>query len=92
MTQGTRQYLNVQQPTLVLRNEEAYLKYLSETRIESETNELVNGVWDGLHDRFTVGALRARSFVDVGFTTPLIFFTHSELVSDRVCRNLNTAT
>jgi hypothetical protein len=35
---------------------------------------------DGLRDRYVLGALRARSFVDVAFTT-LIFFTHSGLVT-----------
>jgi hypothetical protein len=29
------------------------------------------------------GALRARSFVDAAFTTPLIFFTHSDQVNQR---------
>ena len=69
-----------QQATRVLRNVDAYLVYLHETRVESEPNLLVEGVWDGLRDRYVLGALRARSFVDAAFTTPLIFFTHSELV------------
>ena len=44
--------------------------YLDETRIEAVPNKLVEGVWDGLRDRYVLGALRARSFVDVAFTTP----------------------
>lgn len=77
---GSRQNLTVQQATRVLRNVPAYLQYLHETRIESVPNKLVEGVWDGLRDRYVLGALRARSFVDVAFTTPLIFFTHSDHV------------
>ena len=64
----------------MLRNVPAYLQYLHETRIESVPNKLVEGVWDGLRDRYVLGALRARSFVDVAFTTPLIFFTYSDHV------------
>jgi hypothetical protein len=78
---GSRQNLTVQQATRVLRNLPAYLQYLHETRIESVPNKLVEGVWDGLRDRYVLGALRARSFIDVAFTTPLIFFTHSDYVS-----------
>ena len=79
--QGSRQNLTVQQATRVLCNVPAYLQYMHETRIESSPNKLVEGVWDGLRDRYVLGALRARSFVDVAFTTPLIFFTHSDHVS-----------
>jgi len=78
---GSRQNYSVQQATRVLRNTSAYVQYLHETRIESDVNLLVEGVWEGLRDRFVLGALRARSFVDVAFTSPLIFFTHSELVT-----------
>ena len=78
-----RQNLTVQQATRVLRNVPLYLQYIHDTRIESNPNKLVEGVWCGLPDRYVLGALRARSVVDVGFTTPLIFFTHSELVSQR---------
>ena len=46
--------------------------YLDETRIEAVPNKLVEGVWDGLRDRYVLGALRARSFVDVK-----TFFTQS---------------
>ena len=72
----------------MLRNAPAYLAYLHETRIESDVNLLVEGVWDGLRDRYVLGALRARSFVDVSFTTPLIFFTHSDLVTFTASNNL----
>ena len=85
---GSRQNYSVQQATHVLRNAPAYLAYLHETRIESDVNLLVEGVWDGLRDRYVLGALRARSFVDVSFTTPLIFFTHSDLVTFMVSNNL----
>ena len=80
---GSRQNLTVQQATRVLRNVPLYLQYMHKTRIDSNPNKLVEVVWCGLRDRYVLGALRARSFVDVGFTTPLIFFTHSELVSQR---------
>ena len=78
---GSRQNYSVQQATRIVRNESAYLAYLHETRVESDANLLVEGVWDGLRDRYVLGALRARSFVDVAFTSPLIFFTHSDLVT-----------
>jgi hypothetical protein len=78
---GSRQNLSVQQATRILLNLLAYLQYLHETRVESATNELVDGVWNGLRDHFVLGALRARSFVDVTFTTPIIFFTHCDVVS-----------
>jgi len=78
---GSRQNLTVQQATRVLRNLPVYLQYLHETRIESVPNKLVEGVWDGLRDHYVLAALRARSVVDVAFTTPLIFFTHSDYVS-----------
>ena len=77
---GSRQHYTVQQPTRVLRNTSAYLQYLHETRVDSDVNQLVDGVWNGLRDRFVLGALRARSFVDAAFATPLIFFTHSDSV------------
>ena len=54
---------------------------MHDTRIDSNPNKLVEGVWCGLPNRYVLRALRVRSVVDVGFTTPLIFFTHSELVS-----------
>ena len=78
---GSRQNLTVQQATRVLSNLPAYLQYLHETRIESVPNRLVESVWDGLRDHYVLAALRARSVVDVAFTTPLIFFTHSDYVS-----------
>ena len=78
---GSRQNYSVQQATRIVRNVSAYLAYLHETRVESDANLLVEGVWDGLRDRYVLGALRARSFVDVAFTSPLIFFTHSDLVT-----------
>lgn len=78
---GSRQNLSVQQATRVLRNVKPYLEYLHENRVESDINELVDGVWNGLRDRYVLGGLRARSFVDAAFTTPLIFFTHSDVVS-----------
>ena len=77
---GSRQHYTVQQPTRVLRNTSAYLQNLHETRVDSDVNQLVDGVWNGLRDRFVLRALRARSFVDAAFATPLIFFTHSDSV------------
>ncbi len=77
---GSRQNYTVQQPTRVLRNVSGFLQYFGETRVESDPNQLVDGVWDGLRDRYVLGAFHARSFVDAGFTSPLIFFTHSDQV------------
>ena len=44
--------------------------------------------WDGLRDKYVVAALRARSFVDVAFTSPMIFFTHSKLVERPMIRTI----
>ena len=71
----------------MLRYEPTYLKYLSETRVELDPNQLVDGVWDGLRDRYVLGAFRARSFVDAALTSPLILFTHSDQV---ICRLFNS--
>ena len=38
-----------------------------------------------------VAALRARSFVDVTFTTPMIFFTHHRLVTRPMIRTIMDA-
>ena len=80
-TKGSRQSINVQLPTAILRNLPTYLQYIDAVRAdESDMNKLLVTVWDGLRDKHVVAALRARSFVDVTFTTPMIFFTHHRLV------------
>lgn len=79
---GSRQNITVQQATRILFNLNGYLQYFDETRIESDPNELVLCVWNGLRDRYVLAALHARAFVDAGFTSPVVFFTHSDKVPD----------
>ena len=78
---GSRQSINVQLPTALLRNCLAYLLYMDKVRVDSDPNLLITSLSFGLKDRFVQGALRARSFVDVVFTTPMTFFTHSKSVT-----------
>jgi len=75
--QGSRQCINVQLATAILANKPTYLKYLNEVRVESDPNKMLMVVWDGLRDKYVVAALRARSFVDVLYSKPMTFFTHS---------------
>jgi len=58
---------------------------------DSELNKLITAVWDGLRDRHVVAALRARSLVDVVFTTPMAFFTHHRLVTRPMVRTIMNA-
>ena len=91
-TKGSRQSINVQLPTAILKNLPTYLAYIDAVRAdESEMNKLLVTVWDGLRDRHVVSALRARSFVDVVFTTPMIFFTHHHLVTRPMVRTIMDA-
>ena len=46
-------------------------------------NQLLVTAWDGLRDRHVVAALRARSLVDVAFTTPMISFTHHRHIQQK---------
>ena len=86
---GSRQSITVQLPTAILRNLDAYCQYVSAVRAEDDPlNKLMETCWNGLRDRFVVAALRARSFVDVTFTTPMIFFTHSNLVERPMIRTI----
>ena len=78
---GSRQSINVQLPTALLRNCPAYLEYMDQVRVDSDPNLLITSLSFGLKDRYVQGALRARSFIDVAFTTPMTFFTHSTAVN-----------
>jgi hypothetical protein len=86
--QGSRQNINVQLATAILANMTAYLNYADAVRADAEPNKLVETVWNGLRDRYTVAALRSRSFVDVTYTTPMIFFTHSTTVTRPMLRTI----
>jgi len=77
---GSRQSINVQLPTALLRNCSAYLEYMDAVRVDSDPNLLITSLSIGLKDRFVQSALRARSFIDVAFTTPMTFFTHVKSV------------
>ena len=91
-TKGSRQSIAVQLPTAILRNLSVYLEYIHAVRAdEKEMNQLLVTAWDGLRDRHVVAALRARSFVDVAFTTPMIFFTHHHLVTRPMIRTIMDA-
>jgi hypothetical protein len=74
-------------PTAILKSLPAYLAYVDGIRAEnSELNSLITAVWGELRDRRMVSALHARSFVDVVFTTPMVFFTHHRLVTRNMVR------
>jgi hypothetical protein len=85
---GSRQSINVQLPTALLRNCPAYLAYMDTVRVDSDPNLLITSLSLGLKDRFVQGALRARSFIDVVFTTPMTFFTHSRAVNRSQIRGI----
>ena len=91
-TKGSRQSINVQLPTAILKNLPTYMAYVDSIRADgSELNKLITTVWDGLRDRHVVAALRARSLVGVVFTTPMVFFTHHRLVTRPMVRTIMNA-
>jgi hypothetical protein len=51
----------------------------------------MTAMWGGLRGRYVVSALRARSFVGVVFTTPMVFFTHHRLVTRPIGRKIMDA-
>lgn len=75
---GSRQGIEAQQGTEILRNLELFSTYLSTIRVESDPNNLVEVVWRGLTDRFVMGCLRFRSLIDICFYTPVVMFTHNK--------------
>jgi hypothetical protein len=86
-TKGSRQSIYMQLPTTILKNLPAYLAYVDAIRADdSELKKLISAMCGGLRDRHVVAALRARSFVDVMFTTLMVFFTHHRLVTRRMVR------
>jgi hypothetical protein len=54
---------------------------MDQVRVDLDPNLLITSLSFGLKDRYVQGALRARSFIDVVFTTPMTFFTHSTAVN-----------
>ena len=88
-TKGSRQSINVQLPTAILRNLPTYLQYIDAARAyESDMKNLLVAVLDGLRDKHVAAALRARSFGDVTFTTPVVFFTHHCPVTRPMIRDI----
>ena len=66
-----------------------HTEYCSAVRAEDDPlNQLMKTAWDGLRDKYVVAAIRKRSFVDVAFTAPMIFFTHSKLVKRPMIRTI----
>jgi hypothetical protein len=74
---GSRAYIKVRLATAVLENVEEYLDYYSSVRESGNTNLLVVSTARGLKDRYVNVALRARSFRDVAYVTPLFYFLNS---------------
>ena len=69
VSRGSRQSVNVELPTAILRNLQAYLEYVHTVRAEdtqpaedSPLNQLMTTTWDGLRDTDLLAALRVRSF------------------------------
>ena len=73
-TKGSRQSINVQLPTAILKNLPTYMAYVDSIRADdSELNKLITTVWDGLRDRHVVAALRARSLMKLCSPPPWFF-------------------
>jgi len=85
---GSRQSVHVQLATAILANAKVYLKYDDMVRIDSDPNKLMCAQWDGLRNRFIVGALRARSLIDVAFCQPMTFFTRHTAVTRPMIRTI----
>ena len=69
VSRGSRQSVNVELPTAILCNLQAYLESVHAARAEdtqpaedSLLNQLMTTAWGGLRDTDPVAALRARSF------------------------------
>ena len=69
VSRGSRQSANVELPTAIPRNLQAYLEYVHAVRAEesqpaedSPLNQLMTTAWGGFRDTDLVAALRARSF------------------------------
>jgi hypothetical protein len=91
-TTRLRQSINVQFPTVIIKNFPAFLAYLDSIRAEdSKLNRLITTLWGRLRDRHVLSALRARSFENVVFTTPMVFFTHHRLVTRSMVRTIMDA-
>ena len=81
VSRGSRQSVNVELPTAILRNLQAYLEYVHAVRAEdtqpaegSLLNQLMTTAWDGLRDTDLVAALRAWSFAYCALTKLMIFW------------------
>ena len=81
VSRGSRQSVNVELPTAILRNLQAYLEYVHAVRAEdtqpaedSPLNQLMTTAWGGLRDTGLVAALSARSFSHCALTTIMIFW------------------
>lgn len=85
---GSRQSINVTLPTKVLQNVRTYVLYMDSVRVESIPNQLIANCWDGLRDNYCLAAFRARSFIDVAFNAPMVFFTKSLAVNRSQIRGI----
>lgn len=85
---GSRQSINVTLPTKVLQNNSTYVSYMDAVRVESDPNQLIANSWIGLNDRYGLTAFRARSFIDVAFNAPMVFFTKSLAVNRSQIRGI----
>ena len=81
VSSGSRQPVNVQLPTAILRILQAYSEYVHAVRAEdsqpaedSPLNQLMTTAWGGLRDKGLVVALRARSVACCALTTLIIFW------------------
>ncbi len=73
---GSRAFIEVQLATAILRNRDAYLEYVGRLKEQSneDCNRLIEAVFEGLCNTVVDHALKARSFRDVTFISPLVFF------------------
>ena len=85
---ASRQSINVQLATAILRNASTYLKYMDAVRVEADPNKLLMKEWQGMSDRFVMAAFRSRSVVDCCFTSPMTLFTHNKAVTRPMIRSI----
>jgi hypothetical protein len=76
---GSTALVTVQLPTAVLSNTPLWLAFLALDRedLGKDTNELIVNSAKGLKDKYVNVGLRARSFRNVVYVTPLFFFLNA---------------
>ena len=78
---GSRQGWTLAVGTAAMFNASVWTDYMDDVRADdAELNQLIDGSWNGVRDKYFVASVSARSFVDVTFAIPLNYFVHSDFV------------